>query len=148
MTRIPHPYRAREGFEFIRASRRHVRKGDTLPLVVTDANDGRLLGGTGLHALDWADRRGELGYWIAPKDWGRGLAPEAAYAVCRLGFATLRLHRIQATVLAVNPRSARVLRKVGFRLEGREREHHRDGRRWVDVLRFGLLADELRPPRA
>ncbi len=145
-TRIPPPYGAREGYEFVRSTQRHRRNGTGWALLITDARDGRLLGGVGLHQIDWGDRRGELGYWVAPTEWGRGIAPEAAYAVCRVAFAALRMHRVYAYVYAFNSRSARVLRKLGFRLEGRAREHHRDGRRWVDVLRFGLLVDELRPP--
>jgi [ribosomal protein S5]-alanine N-acetyltransferase len=145
-TTIPHPYSSREGFEFVRTASRRRREGASLALLIVDPATGRLVGGTGIHNIDWVDRRFELGYWIAPTDWGKGIAPEAAYAVCRVAFETLGLHRAYASVRAFNPRSARVLRKVGFRLEGRSRDHDRDGRRWVDVLRFGLLKGELRPP--
>jgi RimJ/RimL family protein N-acetyltransferase len=117
-----------------------------MALLIFRRKDGRLVGGTGFHSIDWTDRRFELGYWVAPTEWGKGIATEAAYAVCREAFRTLRLHRAHANVYAFNPRSAHVLRKLGFRLEGRAREHHRDGRVWVDVLRFGLLEKELRPP--
>jgi RimJ/RimL family protein N-acetyltransferase len=145
-TTIPHPYSTKDGEAFVEACHRNRRAGSNLALLVFDRLDRRLVGGTGFHSIDWTDRRFELGYWVAPAEWGKGIAPEAAYAVCRLAFTTLRMHRIHANVYAFNPRSARVLRKLGFRLEGRAREHHRDGGRWVDVLRFGLLAAELRPP--
>jgi RimJ/RimL family protein N-acetyltransferase len=145
-TRIPHPYSARDGYDFVRISSRRRRQGFGLPLLITDPVTGRILGGTGIHSIDWANRQFELGYWIAPSDWGKGIAPEAAYAVCKVAFGTLRLHRAYAGVYVFNRRSARVLRKVGFRREGRSRKEHRDGRTWVDVLWFGLLADELRSP--
>jgi RimJ/RimL family protein N-acetyltransferase len=145
-TRIPHPYGSADGIKFVRKSQTGRRNGTDFALLLTSTSDGRILGGIGLHRIDWANRRAELGYWISPSEWGHGLAPEAAYALCRIGFEALRLHRIYATVLAFNPRSARVLRKVGFRLEGRAREDHRDGRRYVDALRFGLLRQELRRP--
>lgn len=147
-TRIPHPYTRADGEEFVRFQAVRRRRGSDLALLVFDRADGRLVGGTGLHAIDWADRRFELGYWVAPSEWGRGIATEAAHAVCRTAFRTLRLHRIQANVYAFNARSARVLKKLGFRFEGRARRFHRDGRRWVDELRFGLLAGELRRPPA
>jgi [ribosomal protein S5]-alanine N-acetyltransferase len=145
-TTIPHPYSKEEGEQFVRASARKRRRGTDMALLVTDRMDGRLIGGTGFHQIDWTDRRFELGYWVAPSEWGKGFAPEAAFAVCREAFRTLRMHRIHANVYAFNARSARVLLNLGFRIEGRAREHHRDGRSWVDVLRFGLLSGELRRP--
>jgi RimJ/RimL family protein N-acetyltransferase len=146
-TRIPHPYSAHEGYKFVRSNERKWKEGSSLALLILDKDDGRILGGTGFHRLNWADRLCELGYWVAPREWGKGIAAEAAYAVCRTAFRTLRLHRIEAGVLAFNPRSARVLQKIGFRQEGRLRAKHRDGRRWADELTFGLLAEELHPPR-
>ncbi len=147
-TTIPHPYRRSDGEAFVRSQQRQRRDGKGLALLIFDRRTDRLLGGTGFHSIDWRDRRFELGYWVARSEWGKGIATEAAHAVCLEGFRTLRMHRVHAAVVAFNSKSAHVLRKLGFRLEGREREQHRDGRRWVDMLRFGLLAGELRsPPR-
>lgn len=147
-TRIPHPYSREDGVRFVRANEKNRRSGAGLALLIFDRNDGKLVGGTGIHEIDWPELQFELGYWIAPSEWGKGIAAEASYAVCREAFRGLRLHRAHAGVFAFNPRSARVLRKIGFRLEGRDRGRHRDGQRWVDVLRFGLLAHELRAPPA
>lgn len=146
-TRIPHPYTAKDGLEFVRATARRRRQGVGAALLVVSRRNSRIVGGTGLHDIDRKDGNFELGYWVDPREWGKGIAAEAGYAVCREAFRTLRLHRAYANVFVFNPWSCRVLRRLGFRLEGRSREHHRDGRRWVDVLRFGLLADELREPR-
>jgi RimJ/RimL family protein N-acetyltransferase len=145
-TRIPHPYLTRDGYNFVRDADQKRRKGTGLALVILAKEDGRLIGGTGINRIDWGNQYFELGYWIAPSEWGKGIATEAAYAVCREGFRTLRMHRIEAHVYAFNPRSARVLRKIGFRKEGRLREGHRDGRTWVDVYSYGVLAGELRAP--
>jgi RimJ/RimL family protein N-acetyltransferase len=145
-TRIPHPYSVRDGYEFVRSNDRKRKEGSGVALSIFDKETERLLGGTGIHAINWVDRRFELGYWIGPSDWGKGIATEAAYAVCREAFHTLGFHRAHACVFAFNPRSARVLRKIGFRLEGRFRQQHRDGRTWVDELQFGLLPKELKAP--
>lgn len=145
---MPHPYSQKDGEEFVQSQSVKRRRGSDLALLVFEKEDGRLVGGTGFHSIDWSDRRFELGYWVAPSEWGRGIATEVAHAVCRVAFTTLRFHRVYANVLAFNHRSARVLGKLGFRLEGRAREDRRDGRRWVDLLRFGLLTGELREPPA
>ncbi len=145
-TRIPHPYSTQMGYDFVRDAARKRRKGTDLTLVILAKEDGRPIGGTGMHRVDWGNRYFELGYWVAPSEWGKGIAAEAAHAVCREAFRTLGMHRAEAHVYEFNPRSARVLRKIGFRKEGCLRDGHRDGRAWVDVFSFGLLARELRAP--
>jgi ribosomal-protein-alanine N-acetyltransferase len=62
--------------------------------------------------------------------------------ICSFGFDTLGLHRISADVVDGNDRSARVLEKAGFRLEGRRRDDARVARQWADILEFGLLSEE------
>jgi RimJ/RimL family protein N-acetyltransferase len=48
-------------------------------------------------------------------------------------------------VQADNPASVRVLERLGFREEGRRRDDfYKDGA-YVDVLTYGLLADEFDP---
>ena len=64
---------------------------------------------------------GQLGYLVHPDHWGRGYAPEAARALVDAAFARLGAHRVQATCWVKNTRSARVLRKLGLRREGRLR---------------------------
>ena len=58
------------------------------------------------------------------------------------GFRELRLHRLSSWCIADNTAAARVLEKVGFKLEGRLRQNERfKGRRW-DTLLYGLLREE------
>lgn len=64
----------------------------------------------------------ELGYGVVPSVRGRGYAPEA---VCRLtehAFTAPGVRRVRATVDLVNPPSARVLEKAGFRRAGTDLE--------------------------
>ena len=41
--------------------------------------EGDLLGGTGLHRMDWNARRFEIGYWRRTGHEGRGIATEAVH---------------------------------------------------------------------
>jgi RimJ/RimL family protein N-acetyltransferase len=63
--------------------------------------------------------------------------------VCRWGFATLDLRRIEWYAEVGNLASRRVVEKVGFRFEGtlRSRLHHRG--HWVDAWLAALLRDDL-----
>jgi [ribosomal protein S5]-alanine N-acetyltransferase len=59
-----------------------------------------------------------LGYSIAERWNGQGLATEAVGVVMRFAFDDLALHRVQAAVMPRNISSIRVLEKNGFREEG------------------------------
>ena len=59
-----------------------------------------------------------LGDMIGRAFWGRGYVSEAASAVCRFGFETLRADVVKADVWRNNAASSRVLQKVGFRFTG------------------------------
>ena len=101
-----------------------------------------LAGTIGLHSISSADRRGEIACDLAPPYWGRGIAT----AVTRWSFATLALQRVQATVLATNMRSERVLERCGFACEGLLRGYRRVRGRPGDFKMFARLAGE--PPLA
>jgi RimJ/RimL family protein N-acetyltransferase len=83
-----------------------------------------------------------LGYELDPSHWGRGYATEAAAALLRFGFETLGLHRVWSYHVAPNERSAAVLRRLGFRQEGRLRENEHLRGAWHDTIVYGLLQSE------
>jgi [ribosomal protein S5]-alanine N-acetyltransferase len=59
-----------------------------------------------------------LGYSVAERWNGHGLATEAVRIVMDFAFGDLGLHRVQAAVMPRNAGSIRVLEKNGFREEG------------------------------
>ncbi|MBM3940316.1 MAG: GNAT family N-acetyltransferase [SAR202 cluster bacterium] len=114
-------------------------------LVIALKETGTLIGNCGLRRAGDNEWEGAIGYELAPSHWGRGFATEAARAMVDFGFGQLGLHRISSWCIADNAASARVLERVGMRLEGRLRENaHFKGRRW-DTLLFGMLGNEWRP---
>lgn len=68
-------------------------------------------------ASDERKRCAELGWVIGDEYWGRGIMPEAAQAVLKYLFA-VGYERIQATHHPKNPKSGRVMEKIGMRYEG------------------------------
>ena len=57
----------------------------------------------------------EIGWRLARKYWGKGLATEGAQAAMRYGFETLRLREIVAITAPNNVRSRRVMDKIGLK---------------------------------
>ena len=83
-----------------------------------DGSPGRLLGGTGLHRIDWAVRKFEIGYWIRPDAAGQGHVSEAVRLLTALAFGTLGARRVEIRCDARNLRSRAVAERCGFELEG------------------------------
>jgi RimJ/RimL family protein N-acetyltransferase len=104
--------------------------------------ESRLIGNCGVRKKGPDAFEADMGYEIAPPYWGRGYATEAARAILAFGFDELKLHRISATCLADNLASARLLEKIGMRLEGRLRENERFKGRWWDTLLYAILEHE------
>ncbi len=108
-------------------------------LAVTLKTDGRLIGNCGIRLPAAGSHDADIGYELAPDEWGHGYATEAARAIVRFGFEELGLHRISADTVADNIASTRVLTKLGMTLEGRLRDKlYYKGRYW-DVLLFGMI---------
>ena len=80
--------------------------------------EGELLGGTGLHRMDWKARRFEIGYWRRTGREGRGIATEAVHTMARLAFDELQAQRVELRIDNVNRASWRVAERCGFTLEG------------------------------
>ena len=79
--------------------------------------EGELLGGTGLHRIDWALRRFEIGYWRKSGCEGRGVITEAVTAIARMAFDVLGARRVEIRMDDNNERSWKVAERAGFTLE-------------------------------
>ncbi|MDG1896051.1 MAG: GNAT family acetyltransferase [Fuerstiella sp.] len=100
----------------------------------------QLIGGISLFEMT-IGQKAEIGYWLAKPYWGKGIMTDVVLCLCSYAFDEYKLFRIEGRVLATNPRSASVLRKAGFDLEGTLRSCFiRDGQQ-VDDLIFGLVRD-------
>ena len=80
--------------------------------------EGELLGGNGLHRMDWKARRFEIGYWRRSGREGRGIATEAVHTMARLAFDELQAQRVELRIDKLNRASWRVAERCGFTLEG------------------------------
>jgi RimJ/RimL family protein N-acetyltransferase len=123
---------------------REQRTGGGLCFAIVAPGSSEAIGQIRLFNWSPTERVAEVGYWIRRSSWGRGYGTDAVRLACRAGFTRMRLHRIVALVVAENIASSRVLEKVGFRREGRQRSAARVGRGWADVLEYALLRSEFR----
>jgi RimJ/RimL family protein N-acetyltransferase len=135
--RIPHPYTEQDARGFFALA----EEPGKLWLAITLRADGRQIGGIGLR-IDEQHQHAELGYWLGVPYWGQGYATEAAREMLRYGFADLGMHRIFASHFKPNQASGRILRKLGMKYEGCQREHLRKWEQFVDSELYGILRQE------
>jgi ribosomal-protein-alanine N-acetyltransferase len=103
------------------------REGPTL--MVADRSTGEALGLLILHELEADDEEGvdiRLGYMLAERAWGRGLASELVAGFVDWCRSQGGIRSIAGGVAHDNPASIRVLEKNGFR-PLRETQQHSDG---------------------
>ena len=105
-----------------------------------------LIGNCGIRINNPEWREANIGYELDNRYWSRGYATEAAGAILKFGFDQLGMHRIWAWCVADNAGSARVLEKIGMRLEGRKREKELIKGQWHDRLIYAMLDHEWRQP--
>ena len=75
-----------------------------------------LIGICGLQRLPGGEEV-EIGWWLAPSYWGRGLATEAAREALSYAFNVLNLPRVVAIAHPANRDSLRVMDRLGMRFE-------------------------------
>ena len=127
-----------------RSWRRAIRSGRAYHFVIRTRDENEFVGEIALHHIDWDARHAEIGYHILRSQWGKGFATESSARLCRWAFRDLRLHRLEAETTEGNHASEAVLRKLGFRLEGRRPERNPTGKTWRASHEFGLLKQHYR----
>lgn len=131
---------------FKRRLRRHneeMDRDEAYPFLVFRDADKVLMGGLTLGQIRrGVAQTGTLGYWMGAPFAMRGYMSRAVRATAGFGFATLRLHRIEAACLPHNEASVRLLASAGFRREGYARAYLRINGAWQDHLLFALLESD------
>lgn len=98
----------------------HIRflKREDLSLLLFLKGTNTMVGSSGLHGINWAVPKFEIGYWVRTPYASQGYITEAVAAITAFAFTTLAAHRVEIRCDAKNERSAAVARRSGFTLEG------------------------------
>lgn len=105
--------------------------------------EGAVAGGIGVTTGSGTDEKtGQFGYWLGSQYWGRGIATAAAAAMRAHVVNNLPLARLQAPVFAWNPKSMRVLEKIGFKREAVLRQSvYKDGQ-LIDSVLYAYIVND------
>jgi ribosomal-protein-alanine N-acetyltransferase len=86
----------------------------------------------------------DIGYLIGREFRGKGYATEAAKLIIKWGFRKLNFLKITAKINVFDKASIKVIKKLGFKLEGKTRKQTmmKFPKKWCDELNYGLLKRE------
>lgn len=104
--------------------------------------EGEVVGTISLKNISHSMGYGELGYGIAEKHHGKGIATAALRIMIDKIFHETSLRKLIAYVHEENQASRRVLKKLGFQEEGLLREHYIINGTPVNEVFYGLLKHE------
>jgi RimJ/RimL family protein N-acetyltransferase len=149
-TAVPDNYSVSDARAFLLYRYDALLAGSTAPFAIVSPRD-ELLGSVALMRIAWEHRRGEVGYWLAGWARGEGHATRALRMICRWGFESLGLERIDLLAATGNGASQRVAERAGFVREAVLRSYMRGKTGQQDMVAHGLLASEAHenqgPPR-
>ena len=104
--------------------------------------EDKLAGTVSLRNLSGTLGDGDLGYLVAERFQGRGLATRAMSLLIDKAFTERDLHRLSIRTARDNEGSSRLAVRLGFKHEGTLREHYLREHHRVDQLVYGLLRSE------
>jgi ribosomal-protein-alanine N-acetyltransferase len=104
-------------------------------------------GAGGLNSLVKKHKKAEIGFWLLPEFWGQGIMREAMPLICKYGFDTLGLHRIEGLVETDNINCKRAMAKLDFRHEGTMIECETKNGKFISLDIFAKLNTAKSPIR-
>ncbi|UYP46862.1 hypothetical protein NEF87_003147 [Candidatus Lokiarchaeum ossiferum] len=100
------------------------------------------IGDIGFFKWDKANFRCEIGFKLKRDCWGKGLMSEAVTTILDFLFNELNLNRVEGLVDPNNLPSQKLLRRLGFQMEGVLRDYEFEKGRFGDLQMNSLLKRE------
>ena len=97
------------------------------------------VGGGGFNEWSKANQKAEIGFWLYPEFWGKGIMKEAMPLMMKYGFTEMNLHRIEGFVESSNQNCKRGLAKLNFQYEGTMRDCERKDSEWMSIDIYAAL---------
>jgi ribosomal-protein-serine acetyltransferase len=103
---------------------------------------GIFAGLVGFKDTDPVNNKTEIGYWLVESMQGKGIITLSVKKLVDFAFRNLDRNRIQIKVARGNEKSAAIPKRIGFLLEGIERNGERSGNQYHDLEVYSMLKNE------
>src|SRR5438309_5957231 len=102
------------------------------------------VGAVGYNNYSSLHKKCEVGYWLLPQHWHKGIMSEALAQVISYLFNEKKMHRIEALIEEGNVLSCKVVEKAGFTMEGTLRDYEQKNNRYISLRMYSLLATDIK----
>lgn len=118
-----------------------MNSSDTIMFAILETAQNKLIGACGLCYIDWINRNADFSIYIGKDNLyiDDVYAIEASKLLIEYGFNELNLHRLWTEIYSIDTKKQNMFPKLGFSLEGRQKESHWTEGAWVDSLYYGLV---------
>lgn len=135
-----------EALSWVRRQRQRHGDGIGFSFAIADLVTDRALGGIGLWVKELNAGRATVGYSIAPRERGNGIAAAALTALTEFAWTITQLHRIELYIEPWNAASIRVAERAGYMREGLLRSHQEIGDSRRDMLLYSAVRECWKTP--
>lgn len=97
-------------------------------------------GAGGLNDISQEHQKAEIGLWLLPDFWGKGIMKEVMPLICDYGFEELGLHRIEGFVESTNHNCKSAMAKLDFAHEGTMKDCERKNGAYVSIDIYAKLS--------
>jgi ribosomal-protein-alanine N-acetyltransferase len=106
---------------------------------IVDIKSRERLGAIGFNNYQARHKKAEIGYWLLPSHWGKGIIGETLPIVLGYLRDQVLIHRVEALVEEGNERSCRALKKLGFIHEGLLRDYEIKNGKFISLHMYALI---------
>lgn len=124
----------------LRYNQQEFKNGESVPFVILDLDESAVLGVVNYTSIVRGTFQAcHLGYALAENQQGNGIMAQALGLSLDYVFSQLGLHRIMANYMPRNARSATVLSRLGFSVEGKAQKFMKINGVWEDHILTSLI---------
>lgn len=109
---------------------------------IVEKESGQKMGAIGYNNYSAQHRKCEVGYWLLPQHWGKGIISEALPRILQYLFKEKQVHRIEALVETGNAASCQVAERAGFLLDGTLRDCEWKNNGYISLRLYSLLSSD------
>ena len=96
-------------------------------------------GAGGLNDISKKHKKAEIGLWLLPEYWGKGIMKKVVPVICDYGFDKLELHRIEGFVDSENKNCKRAMSALDFEIEGTMRDCEIKNNKFVSIEVYSTI---------
>ena len=106
---------------------------------ICSADNNVFYGAGGLNDISKKHKKAEIGLWLLPEYWGKGIMKKVVPVICDYGFDKLELHRIEGFVDSENKNCKRAMSALNFELEGTMRDCEIKNNKFVSIEVYSTI---------